>query len=198
LRVEIVEEDKPRPSWWQRNGALVVGTILVAVLFAIATFLTAFPVREDLALKPPQSGLTVVLSRPPRLGLGDNGEISLEVTNRVITPLTGVRATLVFSEPLAVTMPITGSNVLNFETMEPGEGKRRSLVVQLAALQPVTFTVLVSNNVQKSASYPQEIPLAPLPYLRTLALYLIGAIGAWAPVTLFLQKAMEKAIERPT
>jgi len=194
LRIEMVE--KPGPSWWQRYRTFVLAAILTTVFLLIVIFLVTFPSRQVLALDPPlpEPGFVLVLNCPPHLGLGDSGEIALDATNRGTGPLSVVRATLVFSDPLAVTLPITGSTVLDFGTLEPGEGKRRLLPLQQAARRPVLFTVQVTADGQRAASRPQEIPLSPVPYVRTLALQLIGAIVAWGPVTLLLQKLLERLI----
>jgi hypothetical protein len=189
LRIEMVE--KPRPAWWQRNRSLLVAAIPATILILVAIFPLTFPRRETLALEPPLRDLTVVLSHPPLLGLGDSGEISLDVANHGTVSYT-VRACVVFSEPLAATLPITGSTVLDFGSLEPGEGKRRCLWLQQAALWPACFSVQMTANGQRAISRPLEIPLTPVPYLRTLGNGLLAAIIAWAPLTFILQQVLER------
>jgi len=192
LRIEMVE--KPKPTWWQRSrGLLIAGTTAIALIVAmfLVTFLLTFPSRKPLSLEPPLRDLTVVLSHPARLGLGDSGEISLDVANHGTVSYT-VRACVAFSKPLATTLPITGSTVLDFGSLEPGEGKRRYFCLQQADPWPARFSVQMTANGQRAISRPLEIPMTPIPYLRTLGNGLLAAIIAWAPLTFILQKVLER------
>lgn len=192
LRIEMVE--KPQPSRWRRNWPILVGLVLVAVFAGVAIAAAGLPTRSLVPLSPPIPSLAVVVARPARLGQGDAGTIGVEVTNQGSTPLKSLRGTVAFADALAVSLPITGSNVLDFGALEPGEGKRRQLAFQLATAAPLTFNLRLAADGQESVSDPQKIALAPVPYLRTFAQYLLGQIAAATLLTLLLQKAVERFV----
>jgi hypothetical protein len=181
LRVEVVPE--PKLLWWQQHRwallALVVAAI-VALAAAVFWHVYVTPRDRDLVtLSPPLSGVEVIVSHPRRLAKGDAGMIDVQVANQGTLALSGVRATIVFNDRLAINLPTTKSNLLYFGLLEAGEGRRKQFDFRLAEPVPVTFSIcIVTGDGPESCSASYIIALAPFPYLITLSQWLGKAIIA--------------------
>jgi nitrate reductase NapE component len=194
LRIEIQEKAKP---WWQRNRFLLAGFLLLVLTVAVggAWWFTVRPQRDQVTLTPPMPTLLVVLNHPSGLSLGDSGTLDIEVTNQGTAPLSGLKATVVFSQPLAVSLPVTGSTILDFGSMEVGEGKRRQLPFQLVQSGPLVFTLrLAPAGEQERFHGPHQIRFVPVPLLGTVVVLFIGILGGAGFLLWLLQKPLERLI----
>ncbi|MBM3748769.1 MAG: hypothetical protein FJW34_23590 [Acidobacteria bacterium] len=192
LRIEIQEKPKP---WWQRYRFLLAGALLLALALAvgIAWWFTVRPQRNPVTLAPPMPALLVLLTHPSGLSLGDSGTLDLEVTNQGTGALSGLKATVVFSQPLAVSLPVTGSTILDFGSMEVGEGKRRQLPFQLVQSGPLVFTLRLAPAGEQERVYgPHQIRFVPVPLLGTVVVLFIGILGGAGFLLWLLQKSMEQ------
>jgi len=194
LLIEIQEKPK---LWWQRYRFLLAGALLLALALAvgIAWWFTVRPQRNPVTLTPPMPALLVVLTHPAGLSLGDSGTLAIEVTNQGSAPLSGLKATIVFSQPLAVSLPITGSTVLDFGSLEVGEGKRRQLSFQLVQNVPLVFTLRLAPAGEPEKVYgPHQVRFVPVPLLGTVVVLFIGILGGAGFLLWLLQNPLERLL----
>ncbi len=194
LLIEIQEKPK---LWWQRYRFLLAILLLLALAVAVggAWWFTVRPQRDQMTLTPPMPALLVVLTHPSGLSLGDSGTLDIEVTNQGTVPLSGLKATVVFSQPLAVSLPVTGSTILDFGSMEVGEGKRRQLPFQLVQSGPLVFTLrLAPAGEQERFHGPHQIRFVPVPLLGTEVVLFIGILSGAGFLLWLLQKPLERLL----
>lgn len=187
LRVKLEEE--PTPSWWQRNGSSLLALVVVVVFLLGAFWFVSQRHRRTVNFQPPMDGLTVVLDRPARVAARDQGVLGIEVVNGGAAALPQVQVSVLFSDVLAVSLPITGSNVLDFGSLEPGEGKRRELTIRLERSVPVNFTLRASTGTgQEGTSVVQTVPWFPVPYLGTFLTFVVLGSGSGGLVALAMKE----------
>jgi len=161
----------------------------------IAWWFTVRPQRDPVTITPPMPALLVVLTHPSGLSMGDSGTLDIEVTNQGTAPLSGLKATVVFSQPLAVSLPITGSTIMDFGSMAVGEGKRRQLSFKLVQSVPLVFTLRLAPAGEPERVYgPHQIRFVPVPLLGTVVVLFIGILGGTGFLLWLLQNPLERLI----
>jgi len=139
--------------------------------------------------------LLVVLTHPSGLSLGDSGALDIEVTNQGAAPLSGLKATVVFNQPMGVSLPITGSTMLDFGSLAVDEGKRRQLPFQLVQSGPLVFTLRLAPAGEPERVYgPHQIRFVPVPLLGTVVVLFIGILGGAGFLLWLLQKPLERLV----
>jgi hypothetical protein len=121
----------------------------------------------------PELGLTLVY--PARLYQGDTGTFEVQVVNRSATPMPAVKVAMVFSDTRFVSLPITGSNVLDLGALAPDETKHREFSLRLVRHVPTTFSLRVApGDGREAQSTPRTVDVGIIPYLNRLLSSVIG------------------------
>jgi len=135
--------------------------------------------------------LSVLLSYPKYIAVGDEGQIDLTAINTSDRPLTATVALVFTGDPAAQALP-DSANSASLKELASGGGQTTRLRFQVhQAPRPfhsgvLTFVLRADVAGQVTDSQPFSIALAPFPYLRRL---MSGSLGLAALLGLFWGRA---------
>ncbi|HEY4689962.1 MAG TPA: hypothetical protein VIK33_11665 [Anaerolineae bacterium] len=183
FKVQVVPPDKPPDAWERWRPYVVWAFRAILVISGLMWFFWLQPVEYPAPLTDPGlPELSITLTYPQYVSIGDEGTIDLSVTNVSTRTISGTLV-LAFGDAPPVRVRDDSANVLKVENLPPG-GKQTLSVHYSLALAPtlgggyLEFTPRASIDGGGSVDYAtQRVDVTFVPLVRTMLVIVLGPAG---------------------
>jgi hypothetical protein len=181
LRVQVIPTPKSKreKTHGRQNLFLVLALSLVILIFSGALAILALIPEPIIDSSIP--GISLAITYPRTLAIGDEGEIDLTATNIMAQPITGT-IVLNFGPNPPVHLGEDSSNSMKMENFEQNASQTRHIRLQVAQMpwqltsNQIEFTPTLVLDGQLFLSHTkQSIAVPPIPLLRLILTLLFGA-----------------------